>query len=159
MIVCRNEERLTLVILSLSLSLSLSPPSRARFTRYIIHWPTPLSCAPKKASSCPQSVIPKPTADQLLFQEMELGALVCYNMATTDGTQGCAAHQVPPATTFTNVAPETVDTDGWCNAIASFGGKYVNYSTTLRLQCGSMMLCDADERQLLVQLFLTWQPS
>ena len=53
-----------------------------------------------------------------------MGALICYNMATAMGSQGCAAHQVPPAATFTSAAPDVVDTDGWCRAIASFGGKY-----------------------------------
>lgn len=71
-----------------------------------------------------QASNPRPTADQLLFQYMEMGALVCYNMATINGTQGCPAHTVPPASLFDQVAPETVNTDQWCNAIASFGGKY-----------------------------------
>ena len=53
-----------------------------------------------------------------------MGALVCYNMATADGTQGCAPHHVPNASTFTRAAPAAVDTDGWCRAIQSFGGKY-----------------------------------
>ena len=64
-------------------------------------------------------VIPRPTADQLLFQEMELGALVCYNMATTMGSQGCPAHTVPPAATFNDKAPVQVDTDQWCKASGS----------------------------------------
>ena len=34
-------------------------------------------------------------AELLLYQEMEMGALVCYNMATADHTQGCAAKHVP----------------------------------------------------------------
>ena len=46
---------------------------------------------------------PQPTPDQLLFQYMEMGALVCYNMATTNHSQGCAAHTVPPSETFNEV--------------------------------------------------------
>jgi hypothetical protein len=57
---------------------------------------------------------------------MEVGALICYNMATAMGGQGCPAHTVPPASTFTDAAPELVDTDQWCKAIASFGGKQVH---------------------------------
>ena len=70
------------------------------------------------------AISPQPTADQLLFQYMEMGALVTYNMATTNGTQGCAAHTVPPVSMFNDVAPPQVNTDQWCRAIASFGGKY-----------------------------------
>ena len=44
--------------------------------------------------------------------------------ATTTGTQGCSAHSVPDAAKFNEVAPPVIDTDQWCNAIASFGGKY-----------------------------------
>ena len=92
---------------------------------YEILWPTPLACAPVvlPTENC-LGPDPKPTAGQLRFQERELGALVCYNMATTTGTQGCAAHNVPPVTAFTDVAPAVPDTDGWCEAIAAYGGKY-----------------------------------
>ena len=45
-------------------------------------------------------------------------------MATTTGTQGCSAHSVPDASKFNEVAPAAIDTDQWCQAIASFGGKY-----------------------------------
>ena len=31
---------------------------------------------------------------------------------------------MPPASSFTDVAPVEVDTDQWCKAIASFGGRY-----------------------------------
>lgn len=58
---------------------------------YDIMWPTSQACRTASAS-CPE--LPRPTPDQLLFQEMEMGALVCYNMATTIGSQGCRPHQV-----------------------------------------------------------------
>eukprot|EP00039_Didymoeca_costata_P003983 m.70841 g.70841 ORF g.70841 m.70841 type:complete len:699 (+) comp12173_c0_seq1:61-2157(+) len=94
-------------------------------TLYQIIWPTPHACNPVKlpAAACSGS-IPKPTPDQLLFQEMELGALICYNMATTAGLQGCHPHTLPASSVFTNAAPKKPDTDQWCKAIASFGGKY-----------------------------------
>lgn len=63
---------------------------------YVIHWPTPLACNVTQlpSQSCARGPIPKPTPDQLQFQEKELGALVCYQMATADKTQGCPAHTV-----------------------------------------------------------------
>eukprot|EP00729_Bicosta_minor_P010054 gene10054-18971_t len=77
------------------------------------------------AAQCPAAAtLPVPTKDQLAFQELELGALICYNMATTMGSQGCSAHNVPAASVFNDAAPEKVDTDQWCGAIASFGGTY-----------------------------------
>jgi hypothetical protein len=95
---------------------------------YHIIWPTPLACktepAPASSPGCSKHAVPKPTEDQLLFQEMEMGALVCYNMATADHTQGCGPHHVPAASVFNDAAPAVVDTDQWCKAIASFGGKY-----------------------------------
>ena len=50
---------------------------------YDIVWPTPLACDPVvlPLSGCKGGVIPRPTADQLLFQEMELGALVFWTWA------------------------------------------------------------------------------
>ena len=45
-------------------------------------------------------------------------------MATANQTQGCGVHEVPDAAVFNNEAPAIIDTDGWCRAIASFGGKY-----------------------------------
>lgn len=59
-----------------------------------------------------------------ISSRLELGALICYNMATTMGSQGCSAHNVPAASVFNDAAPEKVDTDQWCGAIASFGGTY-----------------------------------
>lgn len=59
-----------------------------------------------------------------ISSRLELGALICYNMATTMGSQGCSAHDVPAASVFNDAAPEKVDTDQWCGAIASFGGTY-----------------------------------
>eukprot|EP00041_Stephanoeca_diplocostata_P026594 m.719691 g.719691 ORF g.719691 m.719691 type:complete len:561 (+) comp23001_c0_seq25:851-2533(+) len=93
---------------------------------YLVTWQTPLACvtAAAPSESCSQDDTPQPTPDQLRFQEMEIGALVCYNMATTTGSQGCSAHSVPPVSAFTDVAPTKVNTDQWCAAIASFGAKY-----------------------------------
>ena len=69
--------------------------------------------------------IPSPTPDQLIFQDMEIGALISYNMATAAHTQGCAWNKPPPAASiFTGKLPSKINTDQWCAAISSFGGKY-----------------------------------
>ena len=39
---------------------------------------------------------------------------VCYNMATANHTQGCAAKTVPPASIFLDNTPTKADTDQWC---------------------------------------------
>eukprot|EP00940_MAST-03C_sp_MAST-3C-sp2_P002652 g2652.t1 len=72
------------------------------------------------------SPVPKPTPDQLLYQSMEAGALISYNMATAAKTQGCGYPDVAPpeASVFNGNLPEKIDTDQWCEAVKSFGGKY-----------------------------------
>jgi alpha-L-fucosidase len=71
------------------------------------------------------STIPTPTPDQLVFQDMEMGALISYNMATAAHTQGCDWKvPPPPSTLFTDNLPEKLNTDQWCQAISSFGGRY-----------------------------------
>ena len=57
--------------------------------------------------------------------------------ATTSKTQGCAAKQVPPASVFNDGIPEDVDTDQWCKAIASFGGKYA--TMVVKHGCGFLI--------------------
>eukprot|EP00938_MAST-03A_sp_MAST-3A-sp1_P004086 g4086.t1 len=74
-----------------------------------------------------ESSIPVPTAAQLEFQEMEIGSLISFNMATAAQTQGCAYPNVAPpnASVFLDkLSSEQLDTDSWCEAIDSFGGKY-----------------------------------
>jgi hypothetical protein len=69
--------------------------------------------------------IPLPTPPQLFFQNMEIGALVTYNMATAVGTQGCPPNVAPPpASIFNEGLLPKANTDQWCDAVASFGGKY-----------------------------------
>lgn len=72
----------------------------------------------------PASPMPIPTPAQLVYQDMEMGALITYNMATAAGTQGCGMGQVPAPSIFNdNLAPIS-QTDQWCKAVSSFGGKY-----------------------------------
>eukprot|EP00948_MAST-09A_sp_MAST-9A-sp1_P002232 g2232.t1 len=69
--------------------------------------------------------IPKPTDDILSYQYMEMGGMVTFNMATTAGTQGCSGNSVPDLSSFNDHVPlDNINTDQWCEAIASFGGKY-----------------------------------
>eukprot|EP01043_Picozoa_sp_COSAG02_P034777 COSAG02_NODE_2452_length_8826_cov_16.362668_3_plen_307_part_00 len=106
---------------------------------YVIEWSTSAVCSPV-AVSCnllPPVPDPKPSTELLLYQEMEMGALVCYNMATADHTQGCAAKTVPPASTFLDSTPTKADTGQWCQAIASFGGKYA--TMVVKHVCGFLI--------------------
>ena len=58
---------------------------------------------------------------------MEIGSLISFNMATAMQSQGCAYPNVAPpnASVFLEkLSSEQLDTDSWCEAIESFGGKY-----------------------------------
>ena len=57
---------------------------------YVFLWPTQNVCKPQPvaAARCPaQAAIPKPSTELLLYQEMEMGALICYNMG--ESTAAC----------------------------------------------------------------------
>jgi len=57
---------------------------------YVFLWPTAHVCKPQPvaAARCPaQAAIPKPSTELLLYQEMEMGALICYNMG--ESTAAC----------------------------------------------------------------------
>jgi alpha-L-fucosidase len=58
--------------------------------------------------------------------DMEIGGMVCFNMATAAGTQGCdSPGPPPPASVFNDHVPlGDVQTDQWCEALASAGAKY-----------------------------------
>jgi hypothetical protein len=106
---------------------------------YVIEWSTSAVCSPVPVpcSTLPPVPDPKPSTELLLYQEMEMGALVCYNMATANHTQGCAAKAVPPASIFLDNTPTKADTDQWCQAIASFGGKYA--TMVVKHECGFLI--------------------
>ncbi|OAQ98414.1 hypothetical protein LLEC1_06134 [Akanthomyces lecanii] len=69
------------------------------------------------------SKIALPTAEQLAFQDREMGCLVHFNMATYITQDGCNHDPtlVPARELFD---PEQLDTDQWMDTIRSFGGKY-----------------------------------
>jgi hypothetical protein len=67
------------------------------------------------------AALPKPTAEQLAWQEMEIGALVHFNMATyaPAGTRPGGVCS-PDASTFN---PALLDTDQWADSFAAFGAR------------------------------------
>ena len=56
--------------------------------------------------------LPKPTARQLAWSEMEIAALIHFNMATT-------RHCSEPAA----FSPNQLDTDGWVTSFEAFGAR------------------------------------
>eukprot|EP00040_Diaphanoeca_grandis_P004874 m.30447 g.30447 ORF g.30447 m.30447 type:complete len:719 (-) comp16287_c0_seq1:149-2305(-) len=108
---------------------------------YTFLWNTSSVCNPRVlpmgSPGCVTPIIPKPSPELLAFQEMEVGALICYNMATMVGSQGCSAHSVPPASDFNNKPLDQVNTDQWCQAISSFGGKYA--TMVVKHMCGFLI--------------------
>lgn len=69
------------------------------------------------------SKIALPTAEQLAWQDKEMGVLIHYNMGTYLDTDGCnnAPDLVPDAGLF---APTQLDTDEWMAAAAALGAGY-----------------------------------
>ena len=98
------------------------------------------------------SALPKPTAPQLAFQEMELGALIHFNMATynrscSDGKsspprrrrhalQPLAADLLadPDPNTFN---PVKLDTDQWTRSMVAFGAKFA--TLVAKHNCGFVL--------------------
>ena len=77
--------------------------------QYTVKWVGDAGCG--KPSACAPLAIP--TAAQLRWMELEIGALVHFNMATTGGCSKDAA-------TFN---PEQLDTDQWAEVFAAFGAR------------------------------------
>ena len=87
---------------------------------YRVQWRSPLACG---VTACAP---PVPTSDQLDYHSMEIGALISFNLATGMGTQGCgpAPAGEAAAESFNARLPAIPNTDQWCQAIASFGGRW-----------------------------------
>lgn len=89
---------------------------------YTVHWEGDAGCG-KPVSSCPAPPpLAKPTAAQLRWQQMEVGALIHFNMATYGP---CS----PNPSTFN---PTKLDTDQWAQSFEAFGVKCVLPVLTLR---------------------------
>ncbi|OBT50775.1 hypothetical protein VE04_08343 [Pseudogymnoascus sp. 24MN13] len=69
------------------------------------------------------SKIALPTAEQLAFQDKEIGVLIHYNIATDIGSDGCNYDPklVPNQALFN---PALINTDQWMESITALGGKY-----------------------------------
>ena len=86
----------------------------------------PLPAAPSRSTP---AAAPAPDAAMLAFVEKEVGALICYNMATMDGTQGCPPFHVPGTDVWEEQVPQTAAgldaaTEQWAASIAAFGGRH-----------------------------------
>ncbi|PSR78417.1 glycoside hydrolase family 29 protein [Coniella lustricola] len=69
------------------------------------------------------SVIALPTADQLAFQDKEMGMLIHFEIATYISLDGCngVPGLVPSPSLFT---PTLLNTDQWMDSITAFGARY-----------------------------------
>ena len=97
-----------------------------------VTWPTPAACVAVPSTGCVKP--PLPTPDQLMYHQMEVGALISFNMATAAESQGCGPGAYPPASTFNDHVPTVGQTDQWCQAIVSFGGKWA--TLVAKHECG-----------------------
>jgi len=79
--------------------------------------------------------LPKPTAEQLAWQEMEIGALIHFNMATyaPAGTRPGGVCS-PDASTFN---PALLDTDQWAEVYTALGAK--GAVLTAKHGCGHLL--------------------
>ena len=126
---------------------------------YGVTWPTPHACstAPAPPAVCatppppPHAPVPVPTAQQLAWQDLEVGAMLGFNMQshclatsaagrsdqpclTFDGATGSSAAAlrdgrangwIPSPETAAQWNPAELDTDKWAAAAKSFGANYV----------------------------------
>jgi hypothetical protein len=84
----------------------------ARTDQYTVQWVGDVGCG--EPSACPaEPPLATPTAAQLRWMEMEIGALVHFNMATTGGCSKNAAA----------FNPTKLDTDQWAEAFTAFGAR------------------------------------
>ena len=80
---------------------------------YTVHWEGDVGCGTPSSGCLPAPAPAIPTAEQLRWQDMEIGALIHFNMATTGG---CSKN----ASAFN---PTKLDTDQWVEAFEAFGAR------------------------------------
>ncbi|KFY38444.1 hypothetical protein V495_06565 [Pseudogymnoascus sp. VKM F-4514 (FW-929)] len=79
------------------------------------------------------SKIALPTAEQLAFQDKEIGVLIHYNIATYLSIDGC--NNVPSLVPNQDLFyPTLINTDQWMDTITALGGKYA--TLTAKHNCG-----------------------
>lgn len=78
---------------------------------------------PYRISPLDGSIIALPTAEQLAFQDKEIGILIHFNIATYLDIDGCndVPSLVPKQSLFD---PTLLNTDQWMDTIAALGAKY-----------------------------------
>ena len=80
--------------------------------KYVVEFEGHAGCGKKLTSGCPAPPpLAKPTPEQLAWSDMEIGALIHFNMATTGS---CS----PDPSTFN---PTKLDTDQWAESFEAFG--------------------------------------
>lgn len=66
---------------------------------------------------------PVPTAEQLAWQEAEVGCMISFGITTSVGEQGCGESGVPPPLPSA-FEPAALNVTGWVEAAKLFGAKY-----------------------------------
>ena len=79
---------------------------------YTVHWEGDVGCGTPSSGCLPAPAPAIPTAEQLRWQDMEIGALIHFNMATTGGCKSASAFN-----------PTRLDTDQWVEAFEAFGAR------------------------------------
>ena len=108
---------------------------------YTVQWATPLACAATlnpHSNACgplplPPTQVARPSIQQLDWMDMEVAAMVCFNLQTICADRGpkttsqkCQKYgYVPTAATTAAWNPSGLDTDEWARVSASFGAKYI----------------------------------
>jgi alpha-L-fucosidase len=83
------------------------------------------------------AVVPVPTPEQLEWMDLEVGAMITWNLQTTCSPKGgsvpvtsqqCQASPklyIPTPEATSEWDPDKLDTDEWARVAASFGAKYI----------------------------------
>ena len=83
---------------------------------YNVNWTSALGCPTISKGNCSTAGLPKPTPEQLAWQQGEIMALIHFEMATFYGESGCGAANWPGANGSSNpksFAPTNLSTDSW----------------------------------------------
>eukprot|EP01052_Picozoa_sp_SAG31_P016447 SAG31_NODE_1091_length_9958_cov_10.108429_3_plen_379_part_00 len=93
---------------------------------YNVNWTSPLGCPTIVKSNCSTAKLPKPTPEQLAWQQGEIMALIHFNMATYFGESGCTSANWNGSSGSSNPAnfkPIQLDTDNWAQSMRALGVK------------------------------------
>lgn len=78
-----------------------------------------------------KKVIPLPSSAQLMWQEAELAALICYDLHVFDGKKyNQAENRITPIADINMFAPEQYDTDQWIRCVKEMGAKVAILTAT-----------------------------